>query len=155
MHSELALSDLTLSDLTTLSGLDVLDHLDREVTVPVTDGLQAQGDLIVIPYALVGAAVERTPWARSIRVPLSGVELLRSAAGGNPHSLVADEGTCRWTTPVRDTMGLALGIVETTGTAYLLHPEHGATGIAPGCYVIRRQREHGAGRHGSPRLVAD
>lgn len=92
-------SDLTLSDLTALSGLDVLDHLDREVTVPVTDGLQAQGDLIVIPYALVGAAVERTPWARSIRVPLSGVELLRSSAGGNPHSLVADEGTCRWTTP--------------------------------------------------------
>ncbi|MCW4351974.1 hypothetical protein ONR57_01500 [Hoyosella sp. YIM 151337] len=150
MHAE-----LTLSDLTALSGLDVLDHLDREVTVPVTSGLQAQGDLIVIPYAVVSAAIQPAPWARSIAVPRSGIELLRSAAGGNPHCLVADEGTCIWTTSVQDTMRLALGIIETTGIAYLLHPEHGATGIAPGCYVVRRQRERGAGRLGPPLLVAD
>jgi hypothetical protein len=43
--------------------------------------------------------------------------------------------------------------------AYLIHPEHGATGIAPGTYVIRRQRERGDGLEDSAwdgsRLVAD
>jgi hypothetical protein len=42
---------------------------------------------------------------------------------------------------------------------YLIHAEHGATGIAAGTYVIRRQREAGSGRgepgYRSIRLVAD
>lgn len=41
---------------------------------------------------------------------------------------------------------LALGILDTRVTAYLIHPEHGATGMAPGRYVIGRQRERGVGR---------
>ncbi len=72
-----------------------------------------------------------------------------------PHSLVADDGACTWTGPVADPRGLALGIVEVTGVAYLIHPEHGATGIAPGRYVIGRQRERGTGLYGAARLVAD
>lgn len=36
---------------------------------------------------------------------------------------------------------LALGALRTTGAAYLIHPEHCGSGIAPGNYVIRRQRE--------------
>ena len=47
---------------------------------------------------------------------------------------------------------LAIGVFETTAVAYLLHPEHGATGCTPGTYVIRRQREHEGHR---ARLVAD
>ncbi|MDF3307049.1 hypothetical protein P3H15_18665 [Rhodococcus sp. T2V] len=139
-------SIMTLSDLTTLTGLDVFDYLDQEVSVPVIDGMQAQGDLIVVPYSLVAEVVTPGPWTRSENVPLSGVELLRSAAGGNPHSLVADEGMCIWSTPVNDPRRLALGILDTRVAAYLIHPEHGATGIAPGRYVIGRQRERGAGR---------
>lgn len=146
---------MTLSALTALTGLDVFDYLDQEVSVPVVDGLQAQGDLIVVPHALLNGAVKTGPWSQTVDVPLSGVELLRSAAGGNPHSLVADEGTCTWTTPVSDTRRLALGILDTEVTAYLIHPEHGATGIAPGRYVIGRQREWGIGRFQSPQLVAD
>ncbi|PSK88929.1 hypothetical protein CLV63_12817 [Murinocardiopsis flavida] len=145
--------NLTLADLTERSGLDVLDHLERAVTVPVIDGLQAQGDLIVVPYALLDA-VQTAPGARWRPVPVSGVELLRSASGGNPHSLVADPGGCRWTTDVRDPSGLALGVLDATGTAYLIHPEHGGTGIAPGTYVIRRQRE-GAAESRRRRLIAD
>ncbi len=147
---------MTLSTLTDISGLDVLDHLDRSVSIPVVDGLQAQGDLIVVPHRLLVGAVSTFPWTRSLSVPASGVELLRSAAGGNPHSLVAEGSTCTWSTPVQDTRGLALGILDTEVVAYLIHPEHGATGIAPGRYVIGRQRERGPSTGpGAMRLVAD
>ncbi|MDJ0417941.1 hypothetical protein [Rhodococcus opacus] len=147
---------MTLSALTALTGLDVFDYLAQEVSIPVVDGLQAQGDLIVIPYSLLADIVTSAPWTRSENVPLSGVELLRSAAGGNPHSLVADEGGCTWSTPVNDPRRLALGILDSRATAYLIHPEHGATGIAPGRYVIGRQREQSFGRtSGRAQLVAD
>lgn len=151
-------SNMTLSALTTLTGLEVLDYLDQEVSVPVVDGIQAQGDLLVVPHRLLKDAVSTTTWTRTIDVPLSGIELLRSAAGGNPHSLVADEGWSRWSTGVSDTRRLALGILDTSVVAYLIHPEHGATGIAPGRYVIGRQREGGAsGASGyfGTQLVAD
>ena len=145
----------SLSDITAWSGIDVFDYLDGEVSVPVVDGPQAQGDLIVVPHAMLAGVVTPHPWTRSLPVPPSGIELLRSAAGGNPHSLVADEGACTWTGPVADPRGLALGIVEVTGVAYLIHPEHGATGIAPGRYVIGRQRERSSGLYGAAQLVTD
>jgi hypothetical protein len=140
-------STVTLADLTARTGLNVLGHLEREMTIPVTGGLQAQGDLIVIPLSLLNDVViwREAPWRD---VPGQGIDVLRAAAGGNPHTLVADPGTCRWTTGVRDPAGLALGALTTTGVAYLLHPEHGGSGIAPGSYLIRRQRE----RTASPRL---
>lgn len=146
---------LTLADLTGRTGLDVLGHLEREVTVPVIDGLQAQGDLIVVPHAdLEEVIILRYQQWRE--VPRTGIEVLRSASGGNPHTLVADPGICRWTTGVRDPSGLAIGALTTSGAAYLIHPEHGGTGIAPGTYVIRRQRERG-GRpdREASRFVAD
>ena len=140
-------SAMTLADLTTRTGLDVLDHLERELEIPVTDGLQAQGDLLVIPYAAVAHAV--TPWGSEWSwhaVPRQGVELLRGAGGGNPHTLVADPGTCFWNPSTRDTMGLTIGVLKTSAIAYLIHPEHGASGIAPGMYAVRRQRERGPRR---------
>ncbi|WP_433330326.1 hypothetical protein [Spirillospora sp. CA-294931] len=130
----------TLADLTRLTGLDVLDHLERQVSIPVIDGLQAQGDLIVIPIGIL-SEVAISDGAHWNDVPPSGVELLRGGAGGNPHTLAADHGACRWTTGVHDPVGLALGALETSQVAYLIHPEHGGTGIAPGTYVVRRQRE--------------
>lgn len=146
---------VTLADLTARTGLDVLAHLEREVTIPVVAGPQAQGDLIVVPLALLDDVTvpPRAPWQP---VPAGGVELLRGAAGGNPHTLVADPGTCRWTRRVGDRQGLALGVLDATAVAYLIHPEHGGTGIAPGRYVIRRQRERSesTGRFGS-RFIAD
>jgi hypothetical protein len=148
---------MTLAELTDLTGLDVLDHLERQVTIPVVDGLQAQGDLIVIPYAFVERSVSMHEYTRWQDVPASGLELLRSAAGGNPHSLVADAGTCRFTGGLRDTTGLALGMIDTSAVAYLIHPEHGGTGIAPGRYVVRRQRERNTERRGwfGNRMIAD
>jgi len=127
------------------------------VTIPVTDGIQAQGDLLVIPLALLAAdLLGRTRPGVSIvgsprwhAVPGAGVEVLRAGTGGNPHTLVADPGACRWTTGVDDPQRLALGALRTTGVAYLIHPEHGGSGIAPGTYVIRRQRERSGTTHRS------
>ncbi|WP_202125723.1 hypothetical protein [Actinomadura physcomitrii] len=87
-------------------------------------------------------------------VPPEGVELLRAEAGRNTHSLVAEPGTCRWTRNVVDDTLLAIGVFEASEVVYLLHPEHGASGCAPGTYVVRRQREHDR-RRGGTRYVAD
>lgn len=149
-------SNITLSTLTDRTGLDVFDYLDKEISVPVVNGSQAQGDLIVVPLAVLAGIVVTTERTRHETVPLSGIELLRSAAGGNPHSLVADGRGCTWSSPVHDVRRLALGILSNSETAYLIHPEHGATGIAPGRYVIGRQRERGGdGWFSSTQLIAD
>ncbi len=107
---------LTLADLTERTGLDVLGHLEREMTIPVIDGLQAQGDLIVIPLDYL-ADIAIAPTAHWREVPVTGIDVLRAAAGGNRHTLVADPGACRWTTGVRDRTGLALGTQSTAAAA--------------------------------------
>jgi hypothetical protein len=143
---------VTLGSLSEQTGLTVLDHLERSVSIPVVDGLQAQGDLIVIPYSVIASSIRLWPTVVWRRVPPEGAELLRGAAGGNPHTLVAEPGTCRWTTTLTDSDGLAIGVFEASAVVYLLHPEHGASGCTPGTYVVRRQREREGLR---ARLVAD
>ena len=142
---------MNLSDLLDRTGLSVLDHLEKQVVVPVVDGLQAQGDLIVIPYDLI---LTVTTWGDGDwrQVPPEGVELVRGVAGNNPHTLVADPGSCRWTSAVRDPLGLAIAVFRNVTPAYLVHPEHGGSGVAPGTWLVRRQQERG--RAGKA-LVAD
>ncbi|GAB2663920.1 hypothetical protein [Nocardia goodfellowii] len=118
--------------------------------IPVIDGLQAQGDLLVVPLEFVSGAIS---WhADPVWTYPTEIELLRGAAGGNPHVLVAEPGTCRWTTDFFDSERLAIGIFQAIAVAYLMHPEHGASGCAPGTYLVRRQREFEGFR---TRLVAD
>jgi hypothetical protein len=89
-------------------------------------------------------------------VPARGLEILRSGAGGNPHALTAEAGTCQWTVGVHDEAGLALGALTARSVADLIHPEHGISGIAPGTYIIRRQRERSAeALREANRLIAD
>ncbi|MFI7615482.1 hypothetical protein E1286_11570 [Nonomuraea terrae] len=129
-----------------MTDMSVLDQVEQSLRIPVLEGLQAQGDLIVIP---VPGPID-PPGARWVRVPPEGVELLRGGAGGNTHMLVAEPGTCRWTPHRADWQDL--GVFTASAEVYLLHPEHGALGCAPGTYVVRRQREH---ERGGSRLVAD
>jgi hypothetical protein len=143
---------MQLAELLDQTGLDVLDHLEREMTVPVIDGLQAQGDLIVIPFDMIGTVETSSYWQP---VPPEGVELVRGVAGNNPHTLVADREMCHWTTGVRDRTGLAVAVFENTAPVYLIHPEHGGTGVAPGRWLVRRQQERGAGFRPRPVLIAD
>jgi hypothetical protein len=130
----------TLTDLIGQSGIEVLAHLARDLEIPVLAGVQAQGDVIVLPLGDPRFANEAQlqASARWLDVPAAGVEVLR---GLHPHAIVADAATCRWTTDVVDPSGLALGVLDATAPVHLLHPEHGAAGIAPGRYLLRHQRE--------------
>ncbi len=139
----------TLTELTEQTGVEVYDHVADDLEIPVLDGLQAQGDLIVVPLdnpLFAGHDIDVD--ATGLAVPSNGIELVR---GQHPHLLVADPGTATYTRIETFTDRLAVGIVEATAPVWLLHPEHGATGIAPGRYLVRRQREQAA----EQRLVAD
>lgn len=145
---------MDLAELLDRTGLDVLDHLERQVTIPVIDGLQAQGDLMVVPLALL-STVRVASWARWRPVPTEGVELIRGVAGNNPHTLVADPETCSWTAEVQDQLRLGIAVFENTAPVYLVHPEHGGSGVAAGTWLVRRQQERGAGFRSSTVLIAD
>jgi hypothetical protein len=131
---------VTLRQLAEHASITVLDQLELEAILPVLDGLQAQGDLIVIPerYARDVTVPVYAAWRE---VPANGLDLLRGEAGGNTHTLVANPGTCEWATTIVDRTGLALGMLRASAPAYLIHAEHGGTGIAPGTYLVRRQRQ--------------
>lgn len=130
-------SVLTLAPDTT-----VLDYLDQQVTVPVTGGVQAQGDVLVVPDTLAPNS-SRFQLDPAAPVPAAGVPVVRGEAMGNTHLLISD-GPCSWqqahpASPEDVLLGIVT--VEPGSTAYLIHPEHGATGIAPGTYQVRRQRQ--------------
>lgn len=136
----------TLGEILGRAGVDPLGVLDAQIDVPALAGPQAQGDLLILPRPTAPAAT--TP------IPAAGVEVVRSEAGGNTHSLHSMDGPAsRWNPDLGDSeLDLGVLTVPTGGTAYLVHTEeHGANAIAPGTYVIRRQREFA----GASRYVAD
>lgn len=123
-----------LSDLITTHGVEVLDHLDRDMEIPVLTGLQRQGDVIVIPDAKASATTN---------VPLSGTPVVRGENGGNTHMILADgPGVCvDVQTPSPTLLKVATLTVAEGSVAFLAHPEHGYMGIGAGSYTIHRQRE--------------
>lgn len=125
--------------------MDVDPHLDRQAAINVTSGLQAQGDVIVVPAALTHP-VATTP------VPAVGVPVVRSESGGNTHLLLPD-GPVMFDQRAVSAMSLVLGVltVPVGSVAYLAHPEHAYSGVGPGTYELRRQREMAD----ELRLVAD
>lgn len=137
----------TLSTLIDRHGVDVDEHLDRAITIPVLDGLQAQGDIIVVPADIAGVdSPALTP------VPRAGVPVVRGENGGHTHLLLAEgDVTFDGYTPNRQELLLGTLTVGVGSVAHLAHPEHGYASIAPGTYVIRRQREQAD----EVRLVAD
>jgi hypothetical protein len=138
----------TLADLIDTHGVDVLDHLDRQASVPTLAGLQFQGDVAVIPTS------QDALTAIGDTVPTTGIPVVRGESGGNTHLLLADGPGVLWQPATsREPADLDLGTltVPAGSTAYLAHPEHAYTGIAAGTYTIRRQREQAD----EIRLVAD
>lgn len=140
------MNTMTLEDLTDRTGLMVLDHLTLDAEIPVCSGPQAQGDVMVIPEEM--ARPQLRAGAVWTDVPAAGVALV---AGQHTHTLVADPGTCRITRDVNDGDGMDVAVFDASAPVWLLHPEHGGSGVAPGRYVVRRQREQGE----VARLVAD
>lgn len=123
----------TYEDIATRHAVELPAHLEAQADIPVLSGPQRQGDLIILP-----ATRDITPKACK-QVPPQGVAVVRGENGGNTHLLVAD-GSVVWRA---FDGGQDVGVMEVAAgaTAFLLHPEHGAQGFAPGQYVIRRQRE--------------
>ena len=117
----------TLATIEAVSGITAYDWLARDIEVPVLDGIQAQGDLLVIP-------IQATPGAGTVTVDRKGVDLVVGVDGGHTHSLVAPDGGC--TVKLRDTTvggspaDLTVALLECVNPVYLMHPEHGASGVA-------------------------
>lgn len=130
-----------LTDTVDLSA--IADALD----IPVTSGLQHQGDVSVVPAHMV-----RDYAPASTLVPRRGVPVVRGESGGNTHLLLAD-GPVMFDPRPASASDLTLGCltVPAGSTAWLDHPEHGNSGVGPGNYVIRRKREQAD----ELRLIAD
>lgn len=129
---------LTLEQAIDRFGVEIDEHLDRQARIPVLDGLQAQGDVLVVPNQMVGGRAAQA----QIPVPAAGFPVVRGENGGNTHLLMGD-GNVRFDVAPQSQGSLDLGLLTVAegATGFLIHPEHGATGIAPGTYEIRRQRE--------------
>jgi hypothetical protein len=138
---------MILSQLVT-DGSD-LRALAQELDVPVVAGLQHQGDLSVIPAYMVN---DYKPPRGS--VPTSGVAVIRGESNGNTHLLLA-AGMVLFDPRQGNADPLTVGCLDVPAgsEAYLDHPEHGNSGIAPGRYVLRRKRETGDQQR--TRLVID
>lgn len=139
----------TLGQLIDAHGFDVLDHLDRQAEIPVLGGLQAQGDLIIVP-ADVALDDGQLLHGEAKPVPGEGIPVIEAIAGGHEHRLFASApGTATFALATRT--GQDIGLLECTAPAFIAHPEHAYAGIAPGSFVLRRQREQAD----EERLVAD
>src|SRR2546423_7861110 len=125
----------TLGEAIELHGIDVDEHLDREMAIPILTGLQAQGDVMVVPRRSQACAA--TP------VPADGVPVVRGEFGGHTHTPLA-EGAGAFGAATREE-GLDIGVltVAAGATAFLAHPDHADSGIGPGTYVLRRHPELG------------
>lgn len=139
------MSTITLGQAIDRHGVDVLDHLDRDLEVPVLAGLQFQGDVAIVPAGVAGPLDPATD-----PVPAEGVPVVRGENGGNTHLLLAD-GPVTYSSVTSGQLAIGVLTVPDDATAWLAHPEHGYVGIAPGTYEIRRQREQAE----EERLVAD
>ena len=124
----------TLGQLIGKYGFDVLDHLDRDLEIPIHAGLQAQGDLFIIP------ADPSRDSRQGTAVPLDGIAVIEAVGGGHEHRLFAGQPGTAFFTPA-GAGRQDIGVLECSEPAYIAHPEHAYAGIAPGTYTLRRQRE--------------
>jgi hypothetical protein len=136
----------TYSTALNLVGTTVPDHLAADAAVPLLTGPQAQGDLLVMPSDMPATADWRP-------VPPDGVQLVHGEATGNTHWLHRgfDSPNVSWCRPDRESSDEAARLVVAHlcvpegQSALLIHTdEHGANGIGPGGYVIRRKRQFDA-----------
>lgn len=115
----------------------------------VTSELQAQGDLIILPWpGDVGARRRMEDIARV--KPLTVPVVTLTGNDGHDHTLRPAVGV-GWLGYGSQSQTLGVLTVDEGAVAVLAHPEHGESLIGPGVYVVRRQREQAD----EIRLVAD
>lgn len=126
----------TFTEILDRHDVAVADALLADVVVPVLDGLQRQGDVLIVPRGPL--SVEEREACHP--VPREGIAVVVGEATGNTHMLDAD-GLVLFG---RRSGGVLLGVVEVVEGAvgYLVHTdEHGVNAMAPGTYVLRGKRE--------------
>src|SRR5262249_59031140 len=134
----------TLGQLIAKHGFEVLDHLDRDLEIRVHAGLQAQGDLFIIPAGPNRGSCQGTA------VPPDGIAVIDALTGGHEHRLFAGQPGTAFFAPA-GVSGQDLWLLECTELAYIAHPEKAFTGIAPFTLTQRRRRAQAD----EERLVAD
>jgi hypothetical protein len=121
-----------------LIGVTVPGHLEAEAGVPVLTAPQAQGDLLIVP----AQAPQVVSWQV---LPDEGEQVVHGEATGNTHWLhrgFDSPGVCWARSGGEDPLVLGYVEVPEGQSALLVHTdEHGANGIGPGSYEIRRKRE--------------
>lgn len=120
----------TIADLINTTGVEVLDYLDRQATVPVLRDPQIQGDISILPVEDRAAATV---------IPKQGV-VVATGRGGHDHRLLAG-GCFAPTAAASGSLEIGVLTVPQGGEVFMAHDEHGFMGFAPGSYVIGRQRE--------------
>jgi hypothetical protein len=131
------MSTMTYQDAIDRVGVTLPEHLVADAEVPVLTAPQAQGDIGIIPAALLGLTGKGNHFT-----PVgAGVQVVTGEATGNTHWLHSDNPGVTWSRLDRD---LVIGLVQIPddATAYLIHTdEHGANGIGPGLYALTGKRE--------------
>lgn len=137
----------TITEMTRTTGVTVETGHDLDFEIPVLTGIQRQGDVIIVPVKATRGDTAQMP------VSASGCAVVRGESGGNTHAIYADgPGVLCDTFPASvGSLKVAVLTVPDGSVAYLGHPEHGFSGIGPGTYEVRRQREMAD----ELRLVAD
>ena len=121
-------------------GYDDLSVAFPEADIPVLRGAQRQGDVLVLPSTLPKSL---PGFGRSQRLD-GGVVVVGSDGFGHTHTLFGDGVVrrLRASESARDKT-IAWLVVPEGGEAFLMHSdEHGALGVGPGAYEIRRQLEY-------------
>lgn len=131
------MTTMTYQDAINRVGVSLPEHLVADAEVPILTGPQAQGDIGIIPAAMIGVTVS----ADTYEPVGEGVQVVVGEATGNTHWLHSDHPSVAWARLDRD---LVIGVVTIPegATAYLIHTdEHGANGIGPGVYALTGKRE--------------
>lgn len=131
------MSTMTYQDAIDRVGVSLPEHLVADAEVPVLTDPQAQGDIGIIPAAMLGF----TGKAHTFTPVGNGVQVVTGEATGNTHWLHSDHPGVAWARLDQD---LVIGLVKVPedATAYLIHTdEHGANGIGPGVYALTGKRE--------------
>ena len=123
----------TIDEVMTKHKVEIPAHLEADAEIHLSTGPIRQGDVFVLPQP-EGKIAGLKP------IPPEGIAVVRGESGGNTHLLVA-EGDVMYAPRDNGTADQGSLLVGDKGVAYLIHPEHGAQGLAPGSYIIRRQRE--------------
>jgi hypothetical protein len=120
----------TLAELIDTTGVDVLDYLDRQASVPVLREPQIQGDVSFLPV---------TTKAATKPIPATGV-VVATGRGGHDHRLVG-VGFFDFAPAREGSVTIGTLTVPADTEVYAAHDEHGFMGFAPGTYSVGRQRE--------------